>query len=183
MNTIKHNFIKYFDDIMYMSDDINEIMKKTITTNMDLEILTRALGLKVWIGMRDEMNVDVMKSFNYFILNIQDSTKRGLHWVGLFRKPFNNNNYLTYFDSYGSSAVKEVCDSAKRMKAHLMYSNGIYQTLTSQNCGFFAVAFLLAMAKQVSFKKFSSWFSTDEKKNDAIVKRIIIRELVKLKQM
>lgn len=162
-------------------ETIRHILDKTITTNIDLSNLLDYLGIPHWIGMRDEFNSDVLSRHQFFILNIQPRNMTGQHWTALYRRITpDNKSQCIFFDSYGSSPMKEVVDTCRRLKIPLSYSNNMYQHFESENCGFFAVAFLLCMAKGLPFKSFGNLFSDKEERNDRIVKRLITKELIKI---
>ena len=161
-------------------ETIRHILDKTITTNIDLSNLLDYLGIPHWIGMRDEFNSDVLSRHQFFIINIQPRNMTGQHWVALYRKLLpNNKSHCIFFDSYGSSPMNEVVNACRRLNVSLSYSNNIYQSVKSDNCGFFAVAFLLCMAKGLPFKSFGNLFSNREERNDRIVKRLITKELIR----
>lgn len=165
-------------------DDVRTIMDKTITTNFDLEILTNALGIKTWIGMRDQFNSHILSQYNFFIINVQPNYMSGLHWCALHKKRQPDGKIkCIFFCPFGSNPMNEVTNACKKSNSKLFFSNNIYQHFKSNNCGFFCVAFLLSMAKNISFQTFSKIFSTEEKRNDRIVKRLITKELIKLKRL
>ena len=177
--------INYFIKISVINtymDEIRQIMNKTITTNFDLEKLTAFLGMRTWIGMRDEFTPQVLVSYDTFILNIQPSSFGGMHWTALFKKKVGEKYQCTFFDPYGSSPMDSIVKACKREGIQLSYSNNIYQAFKSELCGFFCVCFLLCMSKGIPFKRFDKLMSDKEERNDVIVKRIINRELLKLNQ-
>lgn len=165
--------------------DYNDILKKTITTDFDLQTLAQAFGLRVWIGCRDDFHTGILQQYNYFIFNIQSrNAGNGSHWTAMYKKSINSPKiHCVYFDSYGANPVQEVISACRRLRYDLSYSNGIYQSFQSQNCGFFALLFLLQMSKGISFNTFRKLFSTDESKNDVIIKRILSKELIKLRKL
>ena len=165
--------------------DLDNILKKTITTDFDLSAICDALGLRCWIGSRDDLHAGMLEQYNYFIINIQSRLAgNGSHWTAMYKNTRDSTKtHIVYVDSYGAQAPKDVVDACRRLRYNLYYSNGIYQSFQSQNCGFFAVLFLLKMSQGMPFQKFRKIFSDDEPKNDAIVKRIITTELIRRRKL
>ena len=144
-------------------------------SNFDLERLAEFYNLPlVAITMKDELPEKVEDGC--YIINLQSSTSgNGTHWLGLFIHK--NNAY--YFDSYGAPPSVEIMKFVKKRKGcHMYYNNFIIQDLKSQNCGWYALAFLLWCYSYVLFSKdmknmfneFVKSFVDDTKENDKILK-------------
>ena len=142
-------------------------------SNFDFERLAEFYNLPlVAITMKDELPEKVDNGC--YIINLQSSTSgNGTHWLGLFIHK--NNAY--YFDSYGAPPSVEIMKFVKKRKGcHMYYSNFIIQDLKSQNCGWYALAFLLWCYSYVLFSKdmknmfneFVKSFVDDTKENDKI---------------
>ena len=143
-------------------------------SNFDLERLAEFYNLPlVAITMKDELPATVKDG--YFIINLQSSPAgQGTHWLGLFIHK--NNAY--YFDSYGAPPSVEIMKFVKKRKGcHMYYNNFIIQDLKSQNCGWYALAFLFWCYSYVLFSKdmknmfneFVKSFVDDTKENDKIL--------------
>jgi hypothetical protein len=144
-------------------------------SNFDLERLAEFYNLPlVAITMKDELPATVKDGC--YIINLQSSTDgQGTHWLSLFIHK--NNAY--YFDSYGAPPSVEIMKFVKKRKGcHMYYNNFIIQDLKSQNCGWYALAFLLWCYSYVLFSKdmknmfneFVKSFVDDTKENDKILK-------------
>jgi hypothetical protein len=144
-------------------------------SNFDLERLAEFYNLPlVAITMKDELPEKVEDGC--YIINLQSSTDgQGTHWLSLFIHK--NNAY--YFDSYGAPPSVEIMKFVKKRKGcHMYYNNFIIQDLKSQNCGWYALAFLLWCYSYVLFSKdmknmfneFVKSFVDDTKENDKILK-------------
>ena len=144
-------------------------------SNFDLERLANFYHLPlVAVEMKDELPSKVKDGC--YIINLQSSTAgQGTHWLSLFI--YKNNAY--FFDSFGAPPSIEIIKFVKKRKGcHLYYNNFIIQDLKSENCGFYALAFLLWCYSYVLFSKdmkhmfddFVDAFSDDTTKNDKILK-------------
>ena len=144
-------------------------------SNFDLEDLAMFYNLPlVAVTMKDELPTKVKDGC--YIINLQSSTSgNGTHWLGLFIHK--NNAY--FFDSFGCPPSIEIMKFVRNRKGcHLYYNNFIIQDLKSENCGWFALAFLLWCYSYILFSKdmknmfndFVSSFVEDTKENDKILK-------------
>jgi hypothetical protein len=70
------------------------------TTNFYLREITKDLGIKVSIIMRDE--IQNYKNKDNLIINLQTTNEQGSHWICCSKK------YKIYFDSYGIVPIKEI---------------------------------------------------------------------------
>jgi hypothetical protein len=112
--------------------------------NFDLEKIAKFYRLPlVSICMKNELPNKPKEGC--YIVNMQSSSAgSGTHWVAFFF--FKNICY--YFDSFGASSPLEIINFIKNKKgSHLYFNNFIIQDLKSSNCGYFALAFLLYVAK------------------------------------
>ena len=144
-------------------------------SNFDLDRLADFYHLPlVAIEMKDELPSKVKDGC--YIINLQSSTAgQGTHWLSLFI--YKNNAY--FFDSFGAPPSIEIMKFVKKRKGcHLYFNNFIIQDLKSENCGWYALAFLLWCYSYVLFSKdmknmyskFVDAFSDDTTKNDKILK-------------
>ena len=144
-------------------------------SNFDLEQLAEFYHLPlIAVDKKDELPSKVKDGC--YIINLQSSTSgNGTHWLGLFI--YKNNAY--FFDSYGAPPPIEVIKFVKKRKGcHLYYNNFIIQDLRSENCGWYALAFLLWCYSYILFSKdmkhmfddFVDAILDDTTKNDKILK-------------
>ena len=142
-------------------------------SNFELERLAKFYRLPlISICMKDELPKKVEDGC--YIINMESSFMgSGTHWVALF--VYKNTAY--YFDSFGATPPVEIIKFVKKRKnSHLVYNNFIIQDLTSGNCGYFSLAFLLYMNQnklrdlEDIFNEFVNFFANDTTKNDDILK-------------
>ena len=99
------------------------------TSNFELKEISKQLDIKVKILMKDELE-QCEKPITNAIINFQNSTETGTHWVAL-----SNTDKLYYFDSYGIPPIKVVEDYAELNKKDLMYNTIQIQPNGSKLCG------------------------------------------------
>ena len=76
----------------------------------------------------------------YYIVNLNDSTQPGSHWVVInVRAP---PNPIEYFDSFGLNAPNEVVELSERMGVNYLYNSTQYQDLNSVLCGYWCLYFV-----------------------------------------
>jgi Ulp1 family protease len=95
------------------------------------------------------------------VINLDKISGKGTHWIALYIDPRPNKMSMEYVDSFGKSPSKDVAIAigkfAKKNFSHLPYmlkfkTNGVkYQSVTSPNCGFFAIDFLRQRTKGIPF--------------------------------
>ena len=150
-----------------------------VLSNFDLENLAGFYKIHLnGIFMKDQMP-DKPKNGCY-IINLQSSTQgNGTHWTSLFI--YKKMSY--YFDSFGAPPPNEIIlFSKKRKSQHLLYSNWIIQDLSSENCGWYCLGFLLFMWKNRQninlkevFNQFVNNFQDDTLKNDEILRQFFAK--------
>ncbi len=86
---------------------LNRIEKKygnNETTNIQLNKIGKRMFGNKFIGSYPSDKIPVMLPNEYAIVNLDDSSKGGSHWVGLVKSP--NNKYSYIYDSFGRSTYK-----------------------------------------------------------------------------
>ena len=107
-------------------------------SNYQLMEMAKEDRIKLIIIMADELvNVKLLPKLN-IILNLQDSTKGGSHWVSLVII----NNHAMYFDSYGAGCDQYVITYCRKHKLRLGINTYIIQDLKSTQCGLYSYAFI-----------------------------------------
>lgn len=106
-----------------------------------------------------------------FVLNTDDHTKPGMHWVAVYVDSMNNG---LYFDSYGMPPIISSHFNRIRKNCKQYRWNAVQlQSSMSDVCGQFCLMFLDYMTSGLGFQKFLENFSTDLKKNDDIARNYI----------
>ena len=95
-----------------------------------------------YIGTYSKDNVPILKNNQMVIINLQDSNKKGSHWVS-YKKI---NNKIFYFDSYGLPFIPNIIK--KQYPNHKFICN-IYriQSIDSNQCGRFCILFVKSNIK------------------------------------
>ena len=92
---------------------------------------------KNYIGTNSKDNVPILKNNQSTIINLQDSDKKGSHWVSYCKR----NDKIFYFDLYGIAFVNNFIKN--QYPNHKFISN-IYriQSIDSNQCGRFCILFV-----------------------------------------
>ena len=142
---------------------------------MDTEAIDRRLShLSCYLGCfpRDMLPTAIPRLPAALVINTDDHTQPGQHWVAIF---INSNLVAEYFDSYGLEPLfPEIY--------HFLYSHCISWTHNpitlqsvnplSQVCGHFCVLFILFRCSNLSFCNFLSLFTRNAEINDSIISLI-----------
>jgi hypothetical protein len=109
-----------------------------------------------------------------FIMNLDPSSKPGSHWVAVYINP---NESLEYFDSFGRdpppSFNKDILQLINKIKPTIYLKEKInrivFQSTSSQECGFFAMKFLIDRYKGIPFKECTGY--NDSKKGEQDIQK------------
>ena len=131
-----------------------------ILSDNELKFIGQQLLLKINVVAKDQL-VEMPNKNGCYIINLDDSTGLGTHWVALFIK----NNIAIYFDSYGESfplAVYEFCH--RRSDINLIQNNIQLQYIESNVCGWWCIYFLhymdnTSIPSHDSIRKFNNQFN------------------------
>ena len=99
-----------------------------------------------------------------YVVNTDKSTGVGKHWVCLFFSHVNE-----YFDSLGNPPV-ELGHFLLNEKRDYMYNSKRLQGPMSDVCGDYCILFAYFRCRGLSMKHFVDMFSSNETKNDTLVK-------------
>ena len=106
-----------------------------------------------------------------FIVNTDDHTKSGTHWVAIYIDKCSN---ALYFDSFGLPPF--VPDHINRLRKNckkIRWNNVRLQSDFSDVCGQYCIMFLRYMSEGLGYHKFIENFSENLDKNDEIVRRYV----------
>ena len=96
----------------------------------------------------------------YYIVNLNDSTQPGSHWVALrVRAP---PNPMEYFDSFGLNAPHEVVELSETLRVNYLYNRTQYQDLNSVLCGYWCLYFVNESRKGRSYYEIVRPFSHND---------------------
>jgi hypothetical protein len=112
-------------------------------TNYDLENLCQYYNVPlVGCFMKNELPKKYTKG-NY-IINLESAPSGGSHWTSCIVQDKN----AMYCDSFGGPPVEEMVDMIRSKKGtHLGYNNVVVQNMSSKNCGYYSLCFLLYVTK------------------------------------
>lgn len=106
-----------------------------------------------------------------FILNVDDHTKGGSHWISIY---VNKSGEGFYFDSFGFPPFEKHHINRLRKNCKVYRWNSMQlQSEYSTVCGQYCVMFLNYMTSGLGFQKFIENFSSDLTKNDEIVEKFV----------
>lgn len=106
-----------------------------------------------------------------FVINTGNSQSSGQHWVGLIIK----RNKCWYFDSFGNFIDNlDILQSLKRIGVKRYFSNSKQiQSVRSNNCGYFCIAFVLSFVFEEKYEDFLAKFSENFTENEELCHNLI----------
>lgn len=109
-----------------------------------------------------------------FIINLDESTLPGSHWVAV---TFDKNSDATYFCSYGMKPNNETIQSFLRVNAKSVnYNNKELQQTKSGVCGEYSAVFIVqSMCHHKSLEHFLRHFGPNLTLNDFYIRKIFAR--------
>ena len=135
-----------------------------------LQILSRSQSHTVGVFPADQIP-RVWTKPTAFVVNTDDHTRPGMHWVAVY---VNKSCDGLYFDSFEIPPV--IPDHIKRLRKNcksFRWNTVQLQSDTSDVCGQYCIMFLSYMCKGLGFEKFLDNFSKNLEKNDDIVRSFI----------
>lgn len=108
-------------------------------TNYDIWRFAKLLQIPYFRGvfMRDDLPKSGPKTNESGVLNLEDKTGRGTHWVAYKKR----GNVVEYFDSFGN--LKPPLEVVRYFKNCIInYNHDRYQQFNTQNCGHLCLKFL-----------------------------------------
>ena len=117
---------------------------------------------------RDQIYNLIDQRPSYYIVNLNDSTQPGSHWVVInVRAP---PNPIEYFDSFGLNAPTEVVELSHLMGVNYLYNSTQYQDLNSVLCGYWCLYFVNESRKGKAYYDILKPFShTDTQFNERLI--------------
>ena len=106
-----------------------------------------------------------------FIINTAENIAPGEHWMGLIIEGKN----CWFFNSYGEKIKNHhILNTLKNVGCKSYLYNSIpIQAISSSNCGYFCIAFILSYIRKVPYDMFLNNFSLDTGLNNEICYRLI----------
>ena len=115
--------------------------------------------------------IDREASPSYYIVNLNDSTQPGSHWVVIHVKSTSKKcEPIEYFDSFGLNAPNEVVELSHTLGLNYIYNSTQYQDLNSVLCGYWCLYFVNESRKGRSYYDILRPFShTDTQFNERLI--------------
>ena len=109
------------------------------------------------------------KSNICIIINTANSKSIGEHWVAMRMTKDN----CFYFDSFGLEIINENIKNFAKIYKKVIYSERCIQTIQSEKCGEFCVAFVNNIDCVESYQNFINSFCENSYINDFIVNKLM----------
>lgn len=139
------------------------------TSSQELENLAHKLRLPNFRVDPKDMLPDRLSDTATGIVNMDDSSGNGTHWVCYYNKP---NSDVIYFDPFGTPIDPSILRFLKSSGMRVMAITNQIQDLKSDDCGYYCLYFLTSMNRGVSVPQFLSQFDFDKQlKNDQILEK------------
>ena len=137
----------------------------------------------------DQLPYYSKKQENAYIVNTDPAGQPGQHWLGIWTTQY-THNVCQVFDSYGlplSNYSNPYLQAWLRQWKMLMRNQQTLQAVDSYTCGHYALFFLKARAREISFRDFlAEWDTENLVLNDKRVadklQRLIKTEVSEYKQ-
>lgn len=132
----------------------------------NLEIMQRLSTVKNFKGVYPSDKVPIIQS-GVAIINVDDSTKPGSHWVAVYYSP--NGHFNTFFDSYGlphtvyGLKLPEIKD----------HNTQQVQGVTSSVCGYYCIYYVLCKNMGKTMKQLLQPFTRNFARNDHLIVQLI----------
>ena len=141
-------------------------MNLEILSSSDIDYILSKYDIYSGTYSSDTFKLNQKKNNQAFVINTADSTSPGAHWIALIKT---NSEYF-FFDSFGLPIYTEsILNILKRGNfLNYQYNSIQVQPITSDNCGYYCVAFILSYLNGFSYDKFLNYFFYDVSKNDKI---------------
>jgi len=119
------------------------------------------------------------KSLNAFIVNTDVSSKPGDHWVAFV---IDEQDNCIYFDSFGIQIIcLSMLEALDRMAIpYYKYNCKEIQPLHSENCGWYAIAYIISFCFKIPYDDFLDLFSESDKRNNDIICYEFISKFINL---
>ena len=123
---------------------------------------------KVFRGVISRDQIALIDESGYYIVNLNDSTQPGSHWVVIHLK--GSSQAIEYFDSFGLNAPMELVNLSNKFHVYYLYNSTQYQDLNSVLCGYWCLYFVNESRKKRSFYDILKPFShTDTQFNERLI--------------
>lgn len=102
------------------------------------------------------------------VVNLDDSTKPGSHWVAIYAP---TKNHVFYFDSYGMKASGKILRYLKRFPL-ITRQEATIQSIISDVCGQYAIFFIIMCTLKIPYRTINKMLAS-VKNPDIFVKDFV----------
>lgn len=129
------------------------------------------MEVKDFRGVISRDHISFAHEPGYYIVNLNDSTQPGSHWVAIRVKPHcDSDSVIEYFDSFGMNAPIELVHLSDRLGVNYLFNSTQYQDLMSVLCGYYCLYFVNESNKGKSYYEILRPFShTDTQFNERLI--------------
>jgi len=143
---------------------------------VDIERVLRRYCSSEFLGIFASDQLPVIRRLPaLLVVNTDDSTKNGAHWVAMF---IDSKKYGEYFDSLAQQPLVEFASFMDKYCSRWTYSERQIQSISSYFCGHFVIFFCIQRKRGLDMQKILRIFTNDTGFNDMIIHRIVCRTLL-----
>ena len=136
--TDKYKILKEFENNLML---LTDLLGSKSTDNEQLLIVGRALFDKKFKGVYSSDQIPKLKNNEMCIVNTDDSSGSGVHWISLYR--YKNKTY--FYDSFSRS--KNELSKFWKNKTWIEANIGRDQSYDTEICGAISMAWLISFDK------------------------------------
>ena len=144
---------------------------KGVLSTSEIDLVLNTFAIYKGTYSSDKIPINNRKFPQAFIVNTARNNSPGEHWVGLIV----DESCCYFFDSFGNENLN--MDILNKMKQfgfqRYLYNTRTIQSVFSENCGYFCIAFILSYIRNVPYNVFLNNFSTNVLSNNEICYSLI----------
>ena len=144
---------------------------KGVLSTSEIDLVLNTFAIYKGTYSSDKIPINNRKFPQAFIVNTARNNSPGENWVGLIV----DESCCYFFDSFGNENLN--MDILNKMKQfgfqRYLYNTRAIQSVFSENCGYFCIAFILSYIRNVPYNVFLNNFSTNVLSNNEICYSLI----------
>ena len=146
-------------------------MEAGVLTGSEIDSILKRYDMYSGTFASDSFRLSPRKRKQACIINTDISSAPGSHWVAII----NDQRSCIFFDSFGLPIyVTPILKTLKENRIkNYSYNSCQIQPYTSDNCGYYCIAFVLSHLAGLNYNDFLINFSTNVSKNDNICYNLI----------
>ena len=139
-------------------------MKKPLNS-LEIYLWMGYFKIKPFNGIHSRNEIPYFKDQGYYIVNLDDHTGEGTHWIAIIIKA----HVIQYFDSYGVNAPEEVVKLSNKLVIPYIYNSSQLQSDDSVLCGYYCIYVIAELYKGSNYYDILRRFHIDTHKNENII--------------